>query len=179
MQHNNWGIVGIQYANTCIQRRSRWPSLSVLISYVPFAFLPHWLGSKRSTWCASPRRDSTSIPRSKLRIVLFFDIASYKNRRRDFSDVVSWNKRNQWRGWFAAIMWLITLDDVTYCSSVTRRQHGNLSELSVAIWARASDFWLKRPPKTRHLFALSVIPGADSQQMTVRVRVRQVAADRR
>ena len=43
----------------------------------------------------------------------------------------------------------------------------------------ASDVWLKRPPKTRHLFALSVIPGADNQKMTVRVRVRQVAADRR
>ena len=76
-------------------------------------------------------------------------------------------------------MWFITLDDVTDCSSVTRRQHGNLSELSVAISVSASDFWLKRPLKTRHLFALSVIPGTDNQQMTVRVRVRQVAADRR
>ena len=27
----------------------------------------------------------------------------------------------------------------------------------------ASHFWLKRPPKTRHLFALSVIAGADNQ----------------
>ena len=29
------------------------------------------------------------------------------------------------------ITWIITLDDVTYCSLVTRRQHGNLSELSI------------------------------------------------
>ena len=37
--------------------------------------LPYWLGSKRSTRCASPKRHSTSIRWSKLRIVLFVDIA--------------------------------------------------------------------------------------------------------
>ena len=43
----------------------------------------------------------------------------------------------------------------------------------------ASDFLLKRPSKTWHLFVLSVIVGADNQKLTVRVRVRQVAADQR
>ena len=38
MQHNNWGIVGIQYANVCIQRRPRWLSVFTSISYVPFVF---------------------------------------------------------------------------------------------------------------------------------------------
>ena len=47
------------------------------------------------------------------------------------------------------------------------------------VWVCASDFWLKWPPKTWHLFALSVIADADNQYMTVRVRVRQVAVDQR
>ena len=38
MQHNNWGIVGLKYANVGIQRRPRWLSLFASISYVPFAF---------------------------------------------------------------------------------------------------------------------------------------------
>ena len=42
-----------------------------------------------------------------------------------------------------------------------------------------NDFVLQCPRKSRHFLTLSVIPGADNQQMTVRVRVRQVAADRR
>ena len=47
------------------------------------------------------------------------------------------------------------------------------------VWVRASNFWLKWPPKTWHLFALSVIAGADNQYMTVRDGVRQVAANQR
>ena len=42
-----------------------------------------------------------------------------------------------------------------------------------------NDFGLQCPRKSRHLLTLFVIPGADNQQMTVRVRVRKVAADRR
>ena len=38
MQHNNWGIVGLQYTNVCIQLRSRWLSVFASISYLPFAF---------------------------------------------------------------------------------------------------------------------------------------------
>ena len=38
MQHNNRCIVGLQYANVCIQRRPRWLSVFASISYVPFLF---------------------------------------------------------------------------------------------------------------------------------------------
>ena len=130
IQHNNWGIVGLQYVNVCIQRRPRWLSVFASISYVPFAFCricsaasalhdvlrpdgtaPLFVGPNKELFCSS---------------TLLVEQTEYVT-----FPSMSWNKRNQWRGWFAAITWSISLDDVTYCSLVTRRQHGHLSELSV------------------------------------------------
>ena len=80
---------------------------------------------------------------------------------------------------FISTRWWSTLD-MKHC---LRSPDGSMD-----IWANcrsqlrvraAGDFWLKWPPKTWHLFALSVIAGKDNKWMTVRVGVRQVSADRR
>ena len=143
MQHNDWGIVGIQYANVCIQRRPRW-------LYV-FAFFY--------------RRNSTSIRWSKLRIVLLFNIAGWTNIGSNtwlFRWCRETNVTNegvglpQSRGSSVSMTWHITRwspDDSTEIWMNCRSQVG----------VRASDFWLKWPPKTWHLFTLSVIAGADNQ----------------
>ena len=67
------------------------------------------------------------------------------------------------RGWFAARTWFISLDDVTYCSLVTRRQHGHLSELSVPSLGARQQFLVEMTTENDYLFALSVIAGADNQ----------------
>ena len=59
--------------------------------------------------------------------------------------------------------WFISLDDVAYCSLVSKRQHGNLSELSVASLSVRQRFFIEMTTETWHLFALSVIAGVDNQ----------------
>ena len=61
------------------------------------------------------------------------------------------------------LTWFISLDDVTYCSLVSKRQHGNLSELSVPSLGVRQRFFVEMTTETRHLFALSVIAGVDNQ----------------
>ena len=52
------------------------------------------------------------------------------------------------------------------------------SQVSNAVQvSSACDFGLKLPPKTLHVFILSVIAGADNRQMIV--RIRQMSADLR
>ena len=163
MQHNNWGIVGLQYANVWIQRRPQWLSVFAIryhTCHLRFAALARQQALYMMCF-AQTAQHLYSLVQTKNR--LFFNIAGLTNRICDFSDVISWNKRNQWRGWFAAITWIITLDDVTHCPSVTRRQHGNLSELSFPSLGACQRLLVEMTSETWHLFALSVIAGADNQ----------------
>ena len=86
MQHNNGGIVGLQYANVCIHRRPPW--LSVFASYVPFAFAVLARQQALYMLCfAQTAQHLYSLVQTKNRYVLRH--RGLNKRIRDFSDLMS------------------------------------------------------------------------------------------
>ena len=77
------------------------------------------------------------------------------------------NGTNGRQRWLAEITWFITQAytlDMKLLPVVTRRQHGKYwayCRSQVRVWA--SEVGLKWPPKTLHLFTLSVIAGTNNQ----------------
>ena len=173
MQHNSWGIV--QYANTCIHSTKfiLWrftsirspefhsPGMAALSAsnrsiHVIIVFCPPASALLYTMCFVQTAQHLYSLIQTRTKNRSLLRHRGLKHVIRDFCDVMSENKRNQ----LAAITWFI-FDDVKYCSLYDGTEIWANYQSQVGM--RDSDFGLKRPSKTWHLFALSVIAGADNQ----------------
>ena len=159
MQHNNWGSVGLQYANVCIQCMPRW--FPCLLRYHTCHLLFVALVRQKALYMmcsAQTAQQLYSLVQTKTRYVLQHRGLNKQNTRLfrwcETNITKEWVGLPQSRGSSVLMTWHIARwspDDSTEIWANCRSQ----------VWVR--DFCLKWPPKTWHLFALSVIEGADNQ----------------